>query len=59
VSASREGLVDFGTGLAELMLTRARPLFPRYDLEWPSGLAEVAAARVQEQLGISISGWCY
>ena len=37
----------------------ARPLFPRYDVEWPSGLAGVAAARVEEQLGISISRWCY
>ena len=35
VSATREGLIAFGLGLAELLVTRARPLFPRYDLEWP------------------------
>jgi hypothetical protein len=46
-------------GLAELLITRARPLFPRYDLAWPSDLARVTARRVQEQLGLDISSWCY
>ena len=41
------------------LMTRARPLFPRYGLEWPSDLARVTAARVEDQLGLDISTWCY
>ena len=59
VSATREGLLAFGMGLAELLITRARPLFLRYDLEWPADLARVTAARVEDQLGIEISAWCH
>jgi hypothetical protein len=58
-SATREGSIAFGLGLAELLLTRARPLFDRYDLEWPAELARVAADRIHDQLGIDISTWCY
>lgn len=58
VSATREGLIDFGLALAELVLTRARPLYGRYGLEWPTALAVTVAARVHEQLGIDIRGWC-
>ena len=32
VSATREGVVAFGLGLAELVVTRARPLSPAYEL---------------------------
>ena len=59
VSATRDGLIAFGMALAELLMTRARPLFERYDLEWPTDLARVAAGRVREQVGIDISSWCY
>ena len=59
VSATRDGLISFGLGVAELLLTRARPLFPRYGLEWPSALATVAGRRVDEQLAIDIRSWCY
>jgi len=59
VSATREGLLAFGMGLAELVVTRARPLYPRYDLEWPTALAEVVADRVQEQLGVDVHAWLY
>ena len=59
VSATRDGLISFGLALAELLLTRARPLFPRYDLAWPSDQACVTAKRVHDQLGIDISAWCY
>ena len=59
VSATREGLIAFGLGLAELLVTRARPLYPRYDLEWPADLAPVTATRVQEQLGIDTTAWLY
>lgn len=59
VSATREGLVAFGLGVAELVVTRARPLHPRYELPWPADLARVTAGRVQEELSLDISGWCY
>ena len=59
VSATREGLVAFGLGLAELLITRARPLYPRYELRWPADLAGVTAGRVQEQLGVDTSAWLY
>ena len=39
-SATRDGIVGFGLGLAELLVTRARPLYPRYDLSWPADLAQ-------------------
>jgi Nucleotidyltransferase domain len=57
VSATRAGLMAFGLGLAELLTTRARPLFPRYDLEWPSDLAGVVATRLHDQLGVDASAW--
>jgi hypothetical protein len=59
VSATREGSIGFGLALAELLVTRARPLFERYDLVWPSDLAAVAAHRIHDQLDIDISSWCY
>jgi predicted nucleotidyltransferase len=59
VSATREGLLAFGMGLAELVLTRARPLFARYGQEWPTDLARVTAQRVEDQLGLDIRAWCY
>ena len=59
VSATREGLIAFGLGLAELLLTRARPLFARYEQTWPADLARVAAGRVRDQLELEISSWCY
>lgn len=57
VSATREGLTDFGLAVARLVVTRARPLFERYGLEWPSALAAVAAARLQAELGIDTTEW--
>jgi hypothetical protein len=59
VSATREGLIAFGLGLAELLITRARPLYDRYDLEWPTALSEATAHRVQEQLGVDVHAWLY
>jgi hypothetical protein len=58
-SATYDGVVGFGMGVAELLLTRARPLFVQFGLEWPSDLARVAATRVRETLGIDASSWCY
>jgi hypothetical protein len=43
----------------ELMITRARPLFVRDDLEWPSSLAQVAADRVRSQLHIETGDWLH
>jgi hypothetical protein len=39
------------------MIERARPLYPRYGLEWPADLAAVTAARVHEHLGLEVSAW--
>lgn len=57
VAATREDIVAFGLGLAELMITRARPLFERYDLVWPDALAAVAARRLLEVERIDASAW--
>lgn len=59
VRANREDLIAFGLGVAEIIVRRARPLFPRFGLEWPSALAEVAAARIETELGLGTSDWLY
>ncbi|MFI5047335.1 MAG: nucleotidyltransferase domain-containing protein [Acidimicrobiia bacterium] len=55
--ATYDGIAGFGLGLAEVLVTRARPLYPRYELEWPSALAAVTAARLQDTLGVDTSAW--
>lgn len=57
VRATREDIVAFGLGSAELLVTRARPLYPRYGLEWPTALATVTATRLRDCLGIDASRW--
>lgn len=59
VSATREGVLAFGLAVAELLVTRARPLYPRYDLRWPTQLAQVAEERLHQELGLVVSGWLY
>lgn len=59
VGATREGIVAFGLGLAEILVTRARPLFATYERTWPAGLADVSAARLRETLGIDASAWLH
>ena len=59
LSATRDGVIAFGLGVAELVVTRARPLYPRYGLEWPERLASVVARRVHHELDIDIGGWLY
>jgi len=59
VSATRDGLMAFGLSLAELLVSRARPLYPRYALEWPAGLAAATARRLREQLGLETGSWLY
>jgi hypothetical protein len=57
LGATRDGVVGFGLALAELLVTRARPLFPRYELEWPRALAAVTAIRLRELLDVDTSAW--
>lgn len=59
VSATREGLVAFGLGVAELVVTRSRPLYPQHSLEWPAALARVAATRIQAELGVDTTSWLH
>ena len=59
VSATREGITAFGLGVAEMLVSRARPLYPRYQLDWPSELAGVVARRVRDELGIALDDWLY
>lgn len=59
VAATREALIEFGLGVAELVVTRARPLFGERDLAWPAGLARAAANRVRAELGIETGAWLH
>ncbi len=44
--ATREDVSAFGLAVAGEVLRRARPLFAKYDLDWPTDLEAVARARV-------------
>jgi hypothetical protein len=57
--ATREDLIAFGLGAARLIVDRARPLYPRFGLEWPSALASVISARLQTELGIETQEWLW
>ena len=57
VRATADDLTAFGLGVARLIVERGRPLFQQHDLVWPAGLARVAAARVQDNLGIDTTHW--
>ena len=59
VGASRERIVEFGLGVARLVITRARPLFADRGLEWPEPLVRVAADRIRDCLGLETSDWLY
>ena len=59
VSATREGMLSLGLAVAELVVTRARPLYPRYDRRWPDDLAQVAADRLEGELGLAVRGWLH
>lgn len=59
VSATHDGTVGFTVALAELVVRRARPLFPRYGLIWPTALARVAARRLRDELGIDATAWLH
>jgi predicted nucleotidyltransferase len=57
VRATRDSVVSFALAVAELTVTRARPLFARYGLDWPAPLAAVAATRLREQLALETAAW--
>jgi hypothetical protein len=57
VRATRDDLVAFNLAVANVIVDRARPLFQRHDLDWPTDLARVAAARLRGQLGIDTTDW--
>jgi hypothetical protein len=59
VSATRDGLLSFGLAVAESVVSRARPLYTRYDRRWPVELAQVAANRLEGELGVDVRGWLY
>lgn len=58
-SATRRGCVDFGLGLARLLIERARPLYKRYDRTWPTELCAVTAVRLEAALGVDVAAWLY
>jgi len=55
--ATRADVIAWGLALAEMIVSRARPLYPVHSLAWPEDLALVAATRVEQVLGIDISSW--
>jgi len=57
VRATAEDITAFGLGVARLIVERSKPLFPQYDLVWPADLARVAAARINDNLGIDTADW--
>jgi hypothetical protein len=59
VRATRGDLTAFGLATANLIVDRARPLFRQHDLAWPADLAQVAAARIRDQLAIETSDWLH
>jgi predicted nucleotidyltransferase len=59
VSATRDGVLSFGLAVAKLVVTRARPLYIRYERPWPGKLARVAADRLEAELGLSVRRWLY
>lgn len=59
VGATRERIMAFGLGVAELVVTRARPLFPHYGLQWPTPLAAITTARLRDHLAVDVSDWLY
>jgi hypothetical protein len=57
VRATRDDLIAFHLAVANLIVDRARPLFQQHDLDWPTDLARVAAARLRDKLGIEMTDW--
>ncbi|HVT78806.1 MAG TPA: nucleotidyltransferase domain-containing protein [Acidimicrobiales bacterium] len=54
VAANYDAMLRYELALAEATITRARPLFERYELEWPRALEAVAARNVREHLGVTL-----
>lgn len=54
VTATYDSLLAFELALAEQTLTRARPLFDKFGLAWPSALERVAARNLKRHLGVNV-----
>jgi hypothetical protein len=59
VRATRDDIMTFGLALAELLVQRARRLYPRYGLTWPGDLACVVAMRLDECLSVDVRHWLH
>jgi hypothetical protein len=59
VAATRERLAEFGLAIAELTVTRARPQFAAYGLDWPHALAGVVADRLHDTLDVDARHWLH
>ncbi len=59
VRAMRDDVIAFGLAAARLLVDRARPLYPRFGLEWPAALAAITAARLRSELGIETEEWLH
>lgn len=57
VAATEEGVVAFGLAIGRLLVTRARPLYPRYGRTWPEELCRVVADRLESELGLDVRNW--
>jgi predicted nucleotidyltransferase len=59
LSATRDGVLSFGLAVAELVVTRARPLYTRYGRRWPLELAQLVADRLEAELGLDVCAWLH
>ena len=51
--------IAFGLGLGELLVTRARPLYPRHDLVWPADLARSPPHVCRSSSASTTGAWLY
>jgi hypothetical protein len=57
VQATHDSLLEFGLGVAELLVSRARPLFEARGIAWPAPLAAVTAERLRACLDVETGDW--
>lgn len=57
--ATRASTLEFGLGVAYLVVTRARPLFVERGIPWPGELAAVTGGRLLACLGVDTSAWLH
>ena len=56
VAADREGVVAASAALAEIFLSRARPLATRIGMSWPAGFEAATRRHLRERLDLSFGG---